>query len=163
RPGWAAPCCRTAMVHRFTSSGFGATCLSPIAQRFRASPGAGVPVRSKAMGPMEVDGLQLLIPAGSRMPGPLRDRLDKLGYRVVHEVFALQRSEQLCILARRDRGFDTELLILDTLGHLFTPSLGGSVTPSQLLPGRNGGLLVAYGQGRGKVGGKLAGTGSRHP
>jgi signal transduction histidine kinase/streptogramin lyase len=135
----------------FTSSGFGATCLSASAQRFRASPGAGVPVRSRAIGPMEAGALQLKIREGSSMPEPLRSRLDNLRYRIVHEAFALQKYEQLCILARRDRGFDTELLILDTLGNLFTPSLGEAVTPSQLLPGRTGGLLVGYGQGHGKL------------
>ncbi|HMR29186.1 MAG TPA: two-component regulator propeller domain-containing protein [Flavobacteriales bacterium] len=129
----------------FTSSGFGATCLSASAQRFRAIPGAGVPVRSKALGALEVGAFELTISDGSRTPEPLRRRLSELGYRIVHEAFALQRSEQLCIIARPDRGFDAELLILDTLGQLFRPSLGGSGTPSQLLPGRNGDLLVGCG------------------
>ncbi|MCB9169998.1 MAG: hypothetical protein H6594_06560 [Flavobacteriales bacterium] len=135
----------------FTSSGFGATCLSASAQRFRASPGAGIPVRSKIWGAMEAGELQLLIPAGSRMPGPLRDRLNNLGYRIVHEAMVVQKSERLCILARRDRGFDVELLILDTLGHMLKASLGEGVPPSQLLPGRSGDLLVGYGQGDGAM------------
>lgn len=135
----------------FTSSGFGATCLSACAQRFRATPGAGVPVRSKAWGALEVGAFQLMISHGSRTPEPLRRRLRELGYRMVHEAFALQRSEQLCILARPDRGFDTELLVLDTLGNLERPSLGESVTPSQLLPGRGGDLLVGYGNGHGAM------------
>lgn len=134
----------------FTSSGFGATCLSASAQRFRATLGAGVPVRSKALGALEVGAFELMISDGSRTPGSLRRRLDDLGYRIVHEALALQKYEQLCIVARPDRGFDAELLILDTLGQLSKPSLGEAVTPSQLLPGRNGGLLVGYGQGHDK-------------
>lgn len=135
----------------FTSSGFGATCVPPSAQRFRIFPGAGVPARSMRSGMFMVAELGLEVVPGSRLPEPLRRRVSSLGYRIVHEVMVLQEHELLCVLARRDLGFDTELLILDTLGNLFTPSLGENVTPSQLLPGRNGGLLVGFGQGHGAM------------